>query len=421
MTNNPNILDYGRPRFDKRRIIVPLVITSLLASIVVMFVSIRQNYSVLGLASVLVLLAALIPVLIRNLGTAASSAFFMGLAFLATILIWGLSLITSLAHVHWYVCIIGGIGTLAIPMLIENVLLRLLENTRVGAVARVTYYEAILHPFTLIVVVVAMLFLFIMCFVPFYTFNEEQKFYRELASSVSLLAALVIMIFGSAKVIDEEIESRTMLTLMSKPISRWQVILGKYIGVVCLIFVVLATLGLLGAICNYLRYYDDMRIDLGIAGNRAEYNRLMFENVKGALAMGPLAALAFLQVVTLAAISVAVSTRWGLALNVTVVALLYILANLARLLPDAEGIPQPWRAIVVHLSYILPYLGNFDLTQALVYREFTITSLGEAARPGILTFGEIWRYVGIVTIDAALYITAALGLATAMFRTRELT
>jgi len=421
VTNNPNILDYGRPRFDKRRIIVPLVITSLLASIVVMFVSIRQNYSVLGLASVLVLLAALIPVLIRNLGTAASSAFFMGLAFLATILIWGLSLITSLAHVHWYVCIIGGIGTLAIPMLIENVLLRLLENTRVGAVARVTYYEAILHPFTLIVVVVAMLFLFIMCFVPFYTFNEEQKFYRELASSVSLLAALVIMIFGSAKVIDEEIESRTMLTLMSKPISRWQVILGKYIGVVCLIFVVLATLGLLGAICNYLRYYDDMRIDLGIAGNRAEYNRLMFENVKGALAMGPLAALAFLQVVTLAAISVAVSTRWGLALNVTVVALLYILANLARLLPDAEGIPQPWRAIVVHLSYILPYLGNFDLTQALVYREFTITSLGEAARPGILTFGEIWRYVGIVTIDAALYITAALGLATAMFRTRELT
>jgi ABC-type transport system involved in multi-copper enzyme maturation permease subunit len=50
------------------------------------------------------------------------------------------------------------------------------------------------------------------------------------------------MIFASTKVVDEEIENRTMLTLMSKPVSRWQVILGKYLGVLLLIFVTVAAL-----------------------------------------------------------------------------------------------------------------------------------------------------------------------------------
>ena len=49
----------------------------------------------------------------------------------------------------------------------------------------------------------------------FFTYNEDFKMYRDVASSFVFLFALPVMVFAATRVIDEEIENRTMLTLMS--------------------------------------------------------------------------------------------------------------------------------------------------------------------------------------------------------------
>ena len=117
---------------------------------------------------------------------------------------------------------------------IEFGILRLIGMFRLGALTRITYYEALLQPFTIIVVFMGLASITIFAFVPYYTMGEDFKMYRDVAISLAFLFTLPIMVFASTKVIDEEIENRTMLTLMSKPIARWQVVVGKYFGVLVL-------------------------------------------------------------------------------------------------------------------------------------------------------------------------------------------
>ena len=118
-------------------------------------------------------------------------------------------------------------GVEALFGLIEFGILRLIGLFRLGALTRITYYEALLQPFTIIVVVIGLAAITIFAFVPYYTMGEDFKMYRDVAISLAFLFTLPIMVFASTKVIDEEIENRTMLTLMSKPIARWQVVVGK--------------------------------------------------------------------------------------------------------------------------------------------------------------------------------------------------
>ena len=102
---------------------------------------------------------------------------------------------------------------------VEFGLLRTLGTFQIGAIARVTYYEALLQPFTYIILIFGICAIGVAARLGFFTYNEDFKMYRDVASSFVFLFALPVMVFAATRVIDEEIENRTMLTLMSKPVS----------------------------------------------------------------------------------------------------------------------------------------------------------------------------------------------------------
>lgn len=300
---------------------------------------------------------------------------------------------------------------------IEYVVLRLLSLFRLGAIARVTYYEALLQPFTLIVLALGLTVIVVGAFFPFFTLSEDSKMYRDVAASFAFIFAVPIMIFASSKVIDEEIENRTMLTLMSKPVARWQVVLGKYLGVLMLVFVAVAALGIMAGVCAYLRYFDDMRIDYYVATTNDAWQGLDLANNKAVLALIPAVLLEFMQLATLAAISIAISTRYGLALNITVIVILYIAANLTRYTGQAN-LGEPWQSLLTGLSYLLPSLGNLDLNQRLIYGNY---NLGKEYVRDLPSYSQIWSYVALAGAYSILYISGAISFAMALFRNRELT
>jgi ABC-type transport system involved in multi-copper enzyme maturation permease subunit len=303
---------------------------------------------------------------------------------------------------------------------IEFAILRLIGLFRLGALTRITYYEALLQPFTIIVVVMGLAAITIFAFVPYYTMGEDFKMYRDVAISLAFLFTLPIMVFASTKVIDEEIENRTMLTLMSKPIARWQVVVGKYFGVLVLCLGIISALGIVAGTCAYLRYFDDMRIDYFVSRTDTELLLLNLTNLKAVLAIIPSIFLEFLQLAMLAAVSVAISTRWGLALNVTATVVLYIGANLARYAVAME-LPIPLSWIVTAIAHLLPGLSLMDLSQRLVYGNFNYGDKRFWAGGNTPSYGDIWAYVGIATAYAVFYISGVLSFGVALFRTRELT
>jgi ABC-type transport system involved in multi-copper enzyme maturation permease subunit len=303
--------------------------------------------------------------------------------------------------------------------LIEFGLLRIIGMFQLGAITRITYYEALLQPFTLIVLVLGIAGISIFAALPYFTMSEDFKMYRDVAISLAFLFTVPIMVFASTKVIDEEIENRTMLTLMSKPIARWQVVLGKYFGVLLLCLGVIVALGIVAGACAYLRYFDDMRIDYFVARSVQEMKQLNLQNTKAILAIVPAIFMEFLQISMLAAVSVAISTRWGLALNITVTVLLYVGANLARY-AGAMDMPAPWSWLVAAVAHLLPGLSLLDLNQRLVYGNFNYGDKDFWTR-NTPTYGAIWQYVGIATAYALFYVSGVLAFGIALFRTRELT
>jgi ABC-type transport system involved in multi-copper enzyme maturation permease subunit len=303
--------------------------------------------------------------------------------------------------------------------LIEFGLLRIIGMFQLGAITRITYYEALLQPFTMIVLVLGIAGISIFAALPYFTMGEDFKMFRDVAISLAFLFTLPIMVFASTKVIDEEIENRTMLTLMSKPIARWQVVLGKYFGVLVLCLGVIVALGIVAGACAYLRYFDDMRIDYFVARTLQELKELNLQNTKAILAIVPAIFMEFLQISMLAAVSVAISTRWGLALNITVTVLLYVGANLARY-AGAMDLPAPWSWVVAGIAHLLPGLSLLDLNQRLVYGNFNYGDKDFWTR-NTPSYGQIWEYVGISTAYAAFYVSGVLSFGIALFRTRELT
>jgi hypothetical protein len=139
--------------------------------------------------------------------------------------------------------------------------------------------------------------------------------------------------------------------------------------------------------------------------------------------------LLWMQIAVLAAIGVALSTRFSLVVNLPVVILLYIAGNLTRFLyagsGNSGGMPagdRPWivRAFAYIVSLLLPYLETFDLRQKTVYSVIQLPGTMYMNDARGVPFSEIWAYTGVSLLYAACYATFALAAGMWLFQTREL-
>lgn len=63
-------------------------------------------------------------------------------------------------------------------------------------------------------------------------FHDEQivRFIKEICLMLIWISSLVIGVSTAARQIPSERESRTIFPLLAKPITRWQVVIGKFVG-----------------------------------------------------------------------------------------------------------------------------------------------------------------------------------------------
>ena len=98
-------------------------------------------------------------------------------------------------------------------------------------IAKNTFIETLRQPVYSIIIVAAILLFIISPSISMYTISDDNKLLRELGLSTLFLASLFIAIFSSSGAIAEEIENKTILTVLSKPVQRPIFILAKFLGV----------------------------------------------------------------------------------------------------------------------------------------------------------------------------------------------
>ena len=98
-------------------------------------------------------------------------------------------------------------------------------------IARNTFTEAIRQPVYAVIITFALLLFIMSPSVTMYTLDEDIKLLREIGLSTLFLSGLFIAIFSATGAVTEEIETRTITTVLSKPVGRPTFLIGKFLGV----------------------------------------------------------------------------------------------------------------------------------------------------------------------------------------------
>ncbi len=294
---------------------------------------------------------------------------------------------------------------------------------RTFVILRHTFREAIVQPIYTLLLVFGAAILVIFGLLPFFTLGEDTKMSLDVALDVILIVVLIATLFATSKSIYEEIEDRTMLTLMSKPLYRWEVLLGKYLGIILSALMAVGILGLILGIATYYRIPNDYLIR-NTTDDR-EYLRLKELRAMHLASLLPCLVQIWLMISALAAVSVAISTRVSLVVNLPVVILLYIAGNLTRFIYPAFGDASPIKDAPAALKApawlagkLLPYLETFDVRRLAIYKPLAMGRM--ASDPSAIALSTIWTYVGISGAYAICYAAFALSVGMWLFQTREL-
>ncbi|HEX3148176.1 MAG TPA: ABC transporter permease [Gemmataceae bacterium] len=112
-----------------------------------------------------------------------------------------------------------------------------------GAVAIAAFREALRQPMFWLIVGLASVLLFVSMVIPYFTLGDDYKLMKQVGfDAVMLFAALFGLLTASISV-NEEIEGRTAITVISKPVSRRQFFIGKYLGILLACWVMVLLLG----------------------------------------------------------------------------------------------------------------------------------------------------------------------------------
>jgi ABC-type transport system involved in multi-copper enzyme maturation permease subunit len=291
-------------------------------------------------------------------------------------------------------------------------------------IARYTFLEAVLQPIYALLLTVGAAILVVFALLPFFTLGEDTKMFKSVGLDVILILVLLATLFATSKSIYDEIEDRTMLTLMSKPVRRWEVMVGKYLGIVAAAALGVILLGAILILGTWFRIPTDYLLNPNtlndLVGKQIRDLRLM--HISG---LFPQLMLTWLEICVLAAVGVALSTRFSLVVNLPAVIILYFVGNLMRFVfPINNGPlsdkPQVVKAAAWFLGLLLPALDKFDLRDMTLLSNIKMPGTEFVADPRAVPLGALWLYVAIAALYAICYIAFILSAGMLSFQNREL-
>ncbi|MHC4361517.1 MAG: hypothetical protein ACYSTZ_01720 [Planctomycetota bacterium] len=103
--------------------------------------------------------------------------------------------------------------------------------SRLFTIAKNTFIETLRQPVYLIIIIAALLLFVISPSLTLFTMSDDNKLLREIGLSTLFLTSLFIAIFSASGAVAEEIENKTITTVLSKPVRRPIFIIAKFFGV----------------------------------------------------------------------------------------------------------------------------------------------------------------------------------------------
>ncbi|WP_166828781.1 ABC transporter permease subunit [Thalassoroseus pseudoceratinae] len=270
-------------------------------------------------------------------------------------------------------------------------------TTQAGVIARATTKEAVRQPIFFLMLFLAMTFLLLNTFLPFFSLGEDLKMFKDVGLITIMFCGMFLGIWTSSISISEEIEGKTAMTLLSKPINRRQFITGKYFGIMNgVIFLIVPLVVVFAALIYYKVGYD--------AREGSQTGITAADRLREVIQVLPSTLLVFLEVAVMTAVSVAISTRLPMIVNIVTCMAIFVVGHLTPVLAQTVFAKLEFvKFMALMIATILPALEAFK-TDAIV-------ATGKIVPP---------MYLGTALAYCVFYTTAAILLAFILFEDRDL-
>lgn len=299
-----------------------------------------------------------------------------------------------------------------------------------GAVAQAAFRESTRQPMFWLLTFIGWFALLVAPHIPYFTFGEDHLFVKDLGYDTILLVATIFGALAASTSISDELEGRTAVTLMSKPISRRQFVLGKFLGILMAGMLMYGILGVwFQGIILYKNYFD--RVDpvptpawivstIDSLKQSADINDILRGFglwIDNALETFPGLILTFFQAMVLLAISVTLAVRVPMVVNLCTVLAIYFFSHLTPVLVDIgkktlkDNPGSPVGTILGFMSGVLDMI-----LPALSFFRYSAAQIGDNPLPLLPFYG----YVGYVAGYGILYTIIVLLIGLILFEDRDL-
>ena len=268
---------------------------------------------------------------------------------------------------------------------------------KAAAIALSAAKSELSQPLPTILTILVALTILLFVFLPFHTLGEDIKLLKDCGVTLILLASTFQAVWSASTSVNDEIEGRTALTLLSKPVHRRSFIIGKIMGItwiVMLMFLVLGSAELLAVAYKPMVEARESSLD---APTWQQCHNEMIQTIPGL-------AMAFFQASVLGAFAVALGTRFSLIANFSICFSIYLLGHLTPTIVESAAGGLPLVEFFSQLiSAVVPNLSHFSM-EAAIDAEVSIP----------------WTVLASILVYTTIYVIAATLIGLLLFEDRDL-
>jgi len=255
------------------------------------------------------------------------------------------------------------------------------------AIAATTVGEAIRRKVLLIILLIGVLFLAVAPGLNTLSTQSETTVLKGMVLGIVQLTSAVIAIVLTVYMIPNEIERRTIYTIVSKPVQRWQFLIGKYLGAVGALGIMMLLMSLVMEITFFLQFQSGFKAEDALDLLRAP-------------------AMFFVQMSLLAAVAICFSTFVTPLVNFFLSGGLYLIGSLFAPFFDSlnqnSSTPMFAKLTARFVGVVLPNFSIYNVQNPIINPGQTIqnptTYYMQVTGYGVLYIGLL-LVLGIVILD----------------------
>jgi len=230
---------------------------------------------------------------------------------------------------------------------------------RISAISWATAKEEMSQPLYLLLLGGGLVLILILVIMPFSTLGEDIKLFKDSGITCIMIFSLFQAIWSAGTSVSGEIEGRTAVTVLSKPISRRSFLIGKYVGIMLGVLVLFVVLGL------WLMFWTSYKPIFEARENALETPSWQLAHQE-MMSIVPGLVLYFMEAMAIGAIGVALATRLELLANLVICASIYVVGHLTSLIVESSSGQNELVGFVGKLiAVVVPNLNTFNVQAAV--------------------------------------------------------